>query len=271
MDNILEIRNLTKCYSGLVAVNSVSLNMKRRTVHALIGPNGAGKTTALSMINGTIPLTSGQIIFDGKDITGMSAYEITKSGIGRTYQNIKLFGTLSVLENLLVGGDMLYSQHSLLKFLLNPSKARNEEKHAIEKAEEILDKLGLISLRNEPASSLAYGRQKVVELARALMGNPSLILLDEPAAGLNPFERKEFISILEKVFCEDNIDLFLIEHNMDVVMNISDIITVLNFGLKIAEGTPKEIQHNPDVIKAYLGENYLAIESKTERGNGRHA
>jgi len=264
MKTILEVKNLTKRYEGLVAVNNVDIQVKERKIHALIGPNGAGKTTTLSMINGTTPPTEGQILLFGEDVTGLPAHRIAQKGMGRTYQNIKLFGSLTVLDNLMVGAMCNHNKGGVVHFLLNIRESNRMEKAMQEKACQVAEELGIYHLKDEYARNLPYGRQKVLELGRAMMGDPKIILLDEPAAGLNPAERSQFVDILQKVY-EQGTDMFLIEHNMDVVMNISHMITVLNFGQKIAEGTPSEIQSNPEVIRAYLGNRYKVIgEERTE-------
>ncbi|MDO4321655.1 MAG: ABC transporter ATP-binding protein [Lachnospiraceae bacterium] len=261
MGTVLEVTNLTKKYEGLLAVNKVNFKVEERRIHSLIGPNGAGKTTTLSMINGTVEPTLGTVKFFGQDITGMPAYKIAQIGIGRTFQNIKQFGSLTVRENLMVGAMYKHNKGGVLRMLLRVSETDRLEKEMREKADEVLQYIGMYELRDEYAGNLAYGRQKLLELGRAMIGEPKLILLDEPAAGLNPSERVEFVQILQKVY-DSGIDLFLIEHNMDVVMNISHDITVLNFGQKIAEGSPSEIQSNPEVIKAYLGDRYTTINKE---------
>lgn len=263
MSILLETKNLTKRFGGLEAVKDVNIQVKEREIHALIGPNGAGKTTTLSMINGTLRPTTGEVLFLGQEVTGKPTYVVANLGIGRTFQNIKQFGSLTVLENLMVGGMSHYNKGGVLHMLLHLKETRHMEEAVEEKAKEILSRIGMEAFEKEYAGNLPYGRQKVLELGRALMGDPRLILLDEPAAGLNPSERAEFVEILKNVY-ESGIDLFLIEHNMDVVMNISHRITVLNFGRQIAEGTPQEIANNETVIKAYLGDRFSEGKNRRE-------
>jgi len=270
-EEILRLDHVTKRFSGLVAVNDLSLSMKRRSIHALIGPNGSGKTTTVNMITGTFPATSGDIYFKDTRTSDLPVFKIARLGVGRTFQNLKLFPSMTVLENLMVGGHQM-TKIGLWRFLVDFKGSRREEKMMEERAEEVLEYIGLENLRNEKVQNLAYGKQKMTELGRALMMKPELLILDEPAAGLNPSERKEFVDIILKTF-EDGVDIFLIEHNMDVVMNICNNITVLNFGAKIAEGTPDEIQNNEEVIKAYLGERYQPImhikEEAEEHAEGK--
>lgn len=254
MAPILTLKNVTKQFGGLTAVNDLSMAVEEHSIHALIGPNGAGKTTATNMIEGVFPPTSGQIFYRDTEITNMTTHEIANLGIGRTFQNIKLYNTMTALENVMVGGHQL-TRMSLLESVFNYKGLQAEEKMLREKAEMLLDYVGLYNTRDELVKNLPYGNRKVLEVARALMMDPKLLLLDEPAAGLNPSERAEFIQLLHRIH-EQGTTLFFIEHNMDVVMSISKMITVVNFGAKIAEGPPTEIQNNPEVIKAYLGERY---------------
>lgn len=254
MATVLKLENLTKRFQGLVAVNQLSIDMQERTIHALIGPNGSGKSTTINMITGAYPSSEGRVFHRATEITNKPAYQIAQTGVNRTFQNLKLYKSMTVLENLMVGMHMNMEQN-FFSFLVNPKKTAREELQMEEKAKEILDFIGMYSLRDEYVNNISYGRQKMTELGRSLMTDPKLLFLDEPAAGLNPTERAEFVNILLRVF-ENGIDLFLIEHNMDVVMNISNKITVINFGTKIAEGTAEEIQNDDVVIEAYLGKNH---------------
>lgn len=260
MGSILKVVNATKRFKGLVAVDDLSFEMEENTIHSLIGPNGAGKTTTVNLITGVHSLTSGRIEFDGKDITGMPTYKIAQLGIGRTFQNIKVFPSMTVLENVMVGGH-IQAKMGMIRSIFDIKGSKEEERKLREKAEEVLDKIGMYHLKDEYMKNLPYGRQKISEIGRAMMNDPKLILLDEPAAGLNPSERAELIQVIKKTH-KEGFSYFLIEHNMDVVMNISDNITVLNFGRKIAEGTPKQVQSNEEVIKAYLGSKYVELKGK---------
>ncbi len=257
-ESILKIEGLTKRFAGLTAVNNLSLDMKERSIHSLIGPNGSGKTTTINMITGVFKQTEGEIHIQDVSTESKKTFQIARLGVGRTFQNLKLYDSMSALENLMIGGHELATM-SLWRGIFDLKGSRREEKLLKDRAEYILNYIGLSETAQEKVKNLPYGKRKMIEFGRALMCFPKLLILDEPAAGLNPSERKQFVDIILKTFHE-GIDIFLVEHNMDVVMNISTTITVLNFGVKIAEGTPKEIQNNEQVIKAYLGDRFKPID-----------
>lgn len=253
---LLKIDNLAKKFGGLTAVNNLSLYLNEGGIHSLIGPNGSGKTTTINLISGVYPCDSGTMIYDEKqEISKLPSYEISKLGIRRTYQNIKLFTSMTLKENLMVGGHC-ETKAGLVRTIIDYRKYKEEEKMLSEKADHMLEIIKLKDKANELSNSQPYGVQKITELGIAMMTNPKIILLDEPAAGLNPSERAEFIKIVLQIRDEYKVKFLLVEHNMDVVMNVSERISVLNFGNKIAEGTPYEIQNNDEVIKAYLGRKF---------------
>ena len=248
---MLKVEHLTLRFEGLVATNDVSIEIEDNKVTALIGPNGAGKTTLFNQIAGVYAPESGHIYLDGEDITGLKTYQICEKGISRTYQVIKLFSGMSVLENVLVG------MHSRLKRgfwqdVLHFKKTRQSEKEAIAKAHELLGLVGLDAYAQYPAGALAYGQQRLVEIARALASEPKLLLLDEPAAGMNSQEKMALNEMIKEII-RRGVTVLLVEHDMSMVMNIADKIYVLNSGKNLAEGTPEEVANNPAVIEAYLG------------------
>ncbi|MEG0771822.1 ABC transporter ATP-binding protein [Clostridium sp.] len=249
---LLRADNATMQFGGLTAVNEFNLNIQEGEIVALIGPNGAGKTTAFNMITGVYTPTKGKIIYGGKDITGNRPDLITKKGIARTFQNIRLFKDLSVLDNVLIANH-LHLKSGLISAILKLPSYRREERAIREKSLALIERVGLTDVMNEKASSLPYGKQRRLEIARAIATNPKLLLLDEPAAGMNPKETEELTEFIKEIRGEYDLTIFMIEHHMQVVMGISDRIYVLDYGITIAEGTPHEIQNNQRVIEAYLG------------------
>ncbi|GAA4107985.1 ABC transporter ATP-binding protein [Nocardioides fonticola] len=248
---ILEVQNATLKFGGLTALNEVSFDIKEGEILGLIGPNGAGKTTCFNAMTGVYQLTSGQIRFDGQPLARMKRNKITKLGIARTFQNIRLFKAMTVLENVMVGADA-HSKVSFVEALFRLPRHRRTEAESIERAKELLDLVGIKARHDELASNLSYGDQRRLEIARAMATNPKLLCLDEPAAGFNPAEKQRLMELIRKVR-DNGYTVLLIEHDMRLVMGVTDRIVVLEFGRKIAEGTPEEIRDNPAVIAAYLG------------------
>ena len=249
---ILEVNHATMRFGGIVAVSDLCMHIDEQEIVALIGPNGAGKTTAFNMITGVYKPTSGSVTLTGRNITGMRPDRIAHAGIARTFQNIRLFKALSVLDNVVIAQHLRLSS-SWVSAVLRMPRYRQENAQMLQKAEELLRYMGLWEVRGEVASSLPYGMQRKLEIARALATQPTLLLLDEPAAGMNPAESEELTGLIRGIRDRFRLTVLLIEHHMDVVMDISDRIYVLNYGSLIAEGTPAQIQQNEDVIHAYLG------------------
>lgn len=256
---VLEVNGLSMVFGGLRAVDNVSINIKKGEIVALIGPNGAGKTTFFNCVTGVYIPTQGEVKINTADgnsaiLNGLKPNVINEKGLARTFQNIRLFSNMSVLENVMIGRHQSLKS-GILSSVLRTKKNRIEESKVIEDSYEILKKIGLEMYVNELACNLPYGAQRRLEIARAMATNPFLLLLDEPAAGMNPQETNDLVDLIQRLRKDEEITILLIEHDMSLVMSLSERIYVVDYGRMIAEGTPQEIKNNKEVIKAYLGED----------------
>lgn len=258
MGTIIDIKNISKSFGGIIACNDISFHVKEGEIKGLIGPNGAGKTTIFNLITGAYGLDEGNILFCGKEIGGLRPDQIVKRGITRTFQNIRLFQNLTVLENVVIALDQWNANYNFFSAMTRLPTMLLEESRIRKLAQFYLRSVGLDGRETQVANSLPYGLQRKLEIARALALQPKLLLLDEPAAGMNEEESMELAQLIKRVKERFNLTIILIEHHMDVVMEICDSILVINFGEVLSEGTAFQIQNDPDVLKAYLGARYNA-------------
>ncbi|NMC32600.1 MAG: ABC transporter ATP-binding protein [Veillonellaceae bacterium] len=249
----LQAKNLSIAFGGVQAIDDVSFNVGDRQIVGIIGPNGAGKTTAFNLLTGVYALDKGEVLLDDEVISGLPQYQITRKGLARTFQNIRLFKGLSVLENVMTAADP-YSSYGLADVFFYSGRKRKRETEVREMSRQCLDLVGLAGFEQEKPENLPYGQQRKLELARALACKPKVLLLDEPAAGLNPSEVRDFIRLIQKLHDQFSLSVLVIEHRMEVIMTLCSNIYVLNFGKLLAQGTPSEIQNNREVTEAYIGE-----------------
>ena len=256
MAELLKVDNVSMVFGGLRAVSNLSMHIDEGELIGLIGPNGAGKTTAFNMITGVYTPTEGKVYFNGQQSSGKKSYQVTQMGMARTFQNIRLFSELSVIDNVKIAYNM-HVTYNLADAIVRDGKYLSEEEFITQKALDLLKIFHLEEEAHEVAKNLPYGKQRRLEIARALATEPKLLLLDEPAAGMNPQETKELMEMIRWIRKEFNLSILLIEHDMGLVMGVCERIYVLEYGMKIAEGTPEEIKHNKSVIEAYLGEEVI--------------
>lgn len=256
MAELLKVDNVSMVFGGLRAVSNLSMHIDEGELIGLIGPNGAGKTTAFNMITGVYTPTEGKVYFNGQQSSGKKTYQVTQMGMARTFQNIRLFSELSVIDNVKIAYNM-HVTYNLADAIVRDGKYLSEEEYITQKALDLLKIFHLEEEAHEVAKNLPYGKQRRLEIARALATEPKLLLLDEPAAGMNPQETKELMEMIRWIRKEFNLSILLIEHDMGLVMGVCERIYVLEYGMKIAEGTPEEIKHNTRVIEAYLGEEVI--------------
>lgn len=249
---ILQLQNVVKRFGGITASNNITINVPEGSIYGIIGPNGAGKTTLFNMITGVYDCTEGTVLFEGEKINGLPTHEIAVRGIARTFQNIRLFGDLTVYDNLMTACQKNIT-YSLLDGILRTKKCQAQERESRAFCDQLLAEVGLSDQRDQKANNLPYGMQRRLEIARALATCPKVILLDEPAAGMNEEESAKLLEFIREIRDKKDVTVVIIDHHMDVIMAICDQISVLNFGTLLAEGRPEEIQNNPDVISAYLG------------------
>lgn len=256
MAELLKVDNVSMVFGGLRAVSNLSMHIDEGELIGLIGPNGAGKTTAFNMITGVYTPTEGKVYFNGQQSSGKKSYQVTQMGMARTFQNIRLFSELSVIDNVKIAYNM-HVTYNLADAIVRDGKYLSEEEYITQKALDLLKIFHLEEEAHEVAKNLPYGKQRRLEIARALATEPKLLLLDEPAAGMNPQETKELMEMIRWIRKEFNLSILLIEHDMGLVMGVCERIYVLEYGMKIAEGTSEEIKHNTRVIEAYLGEEVI--------------